>query len=63
MKNIIDELCKMNTVDITKCVAEFINKYCKDHAKVKVNDNGDTTLKVTLTGEEIKYILTHEFNT
>lgn len=58
MKELLNELSKKSSNEITDEAAKLINKYLADHAFVRVQaDTGDTKLQVSLSGDELKYLM------
>lgn len=57
LKMLMQELAKQSSLDITKEVANLINKYCPCSAKMIVDDNGDTKVHFELSGPQLKYLM------
>lgn len=62
MMNIIKKLSEKDSITITNIIADVINRYCENKAKVKVSRSGDTSISINLDAGEIKYIMTQIYN-
>lgn len=63
LKAITNELAKLDSVQITHILADKLNQYCADVAKVNVSDSGDTNININLTSDEVKYLMQEFYKT